>query len=333
MTFSITAVAMNATEPGLNKLDALLKRIEEEVHEMEILDADLLEETSWYKTSRPERRLLLTKIATVMLHRSPHARGPHLQRYEVRDEGTATQACEVAYTPLYVLVENDNSDRRLIKFALMAFANRETLDLCFGSGQSRTPKACELESRGGFGELKKLVEKRADEAVARGVAPRIVVAADSDAEWPGDIKPHAQEIRDVCANRGIACAPLNKRTAENYVPDSVWTTWAGRPEQTNIRPAIEALLRLSPVQRDHVKHERSNTAAWTGAEPRAAALFVSVPTTDEALLKTASLKKAAANAMDLALGTSLAAPIGADILSRDPAGELEKLARSIEDCL
>jgi hypothetical protein len=82
-----------------------------------------------------------------------------------------------------------------------------------------------------------------------------------------------------------------------------------------------------------VKLERSNTAAWTGAEPRAAALFVSVSTTDEALLKTASLKKAAANAMDLALGTSLAAPVGADIPSRDPAGELKKLARSIEDCL
>lgn len=333
MTFSITAAAMNVAEPGLNKLDALLNRIEEEVHEMEILEADLLEETCWYKTSRPERRLLLTKIGMVMLHRSPRSRGPHLPRYEVRDEGTAAQACRVAYTPLYVLVENDNSDRRLIKFALMAFANRKTLDLCFGSGQSRTPKACEIESRGGAGELKKLVEKRADEAVAGGVAARIVVTADCDGEWPGDIKPHAQEIRDVCANRGIACVLLNKRTAENYVPDGVWMTWAGRPEQTNIRPAIEALMRLSPVQRDHVRLERSNTPAWTEAETTVAALFVGVSTIDAALLQTASLKKAAANAMDLALDAGLAADVAADIVSRDPAGELERLARSIEDSL
>ena len=150
MTFSITAAAINS-EPGLNKLDALLKRIEEDVHEMEILDADLLEETFWYQTSRPERRLLLVKIATAMVHRSPRLRGPHVQRCEVKDEGTAAQACEVAYTPLYILVENDNSDGRLVKFVLMAFANRETLDLCYGTGQSRTPKACEIESRGGSG--------------------------------------------------------------------------------------------------------------------------------------------------------------------------------------
>jgi hypothetical protein len=332
MTFSITAAAMNS-ESGLNKLDALLKRIEEDVHEMEILDADLLEETLWYQTSRAERRLLLMKIATAMLHRSPRLHGPHVQRCEVKDERTAAQACEAAYTPLYILVENDNSDGRLVKFVLMAFANRETLDLCYGTGQSRTPKACELESRGGSGELKKLIEKRADEAAARGVAPRIVVAADSDGEWPGDIKQAAQEIRDTCTNRGIACPPLNKRTAENYVPDGVWGVWANKPEQTNIRPAIEALLRLSHVQRDHVRLDKSNTAPWTGTETNAAALFSGVSTADETVLIAASLKKAAAKAIDLALGSALAAPLRADILSRDPAGELEALARTIEDYL
>jgi len=333
MTFSITLTAMNASEEGLNKLDALLKRIEEDVHEMEILGADLLEDTSWFQTSRPERRLLLMKIATAMLHRPPRVHGPHVQRYEVRDEGSAAQACEVAYTPLYVLLENDNSDGRLVKFALMAFANRETLDLCYGTGQSRKPKAFEIESRGGVGELKKLIEKRADEAAARGFAPRIVVASDSDGEWPGDIKQHAKEIRDTCTNRGIACPPLNKRTAENYVTDGVWTAWASQPEQTNIRQAIEALMRLSPVQRDHVRLDKSNTAPWTRAEPKAAALFFNVSTADETLLITASLKKAAANAMDLALGSGLAPSIRADILSRDPAGELETLARRIEDYL
>jgi hypothetical protein len=215
----------------------------------------------------------------------------------------------------------------------VAFASRETLDLCYGRGQSKTPKACEIESRGGSGELKKLIEKRADEAVARGVAPRIVVAADSDGEWPGDIKQHAQEIRDTCSYRGIACPPLNKRTAENYVPDGVWTAWASQPEETNIRPAIEALMRLSPVQRDHVKLDKSNTAPWRGAEPEAVALFSTVSTADETLLVTTSLKKAAASAMDLALGGGLAASVRADILSRDPAGELETLARRIEDYL
>ena len=37
--------------------------------------------------------------------------------------------------------------------------------------------------------------------------------------------------------------------------------------------------------------------------------------------------------MDLALGGGLAASVRADILSRDPAGELETLARRIEDYL
>lgn len=333
MTFSITPTAMNASESSLDKLDALLKRIEEDVHKMEITEADLLEETLWFQTSRPDRRLLLMKIATTMIHRSPRFHGPHVQRYEVRDEGTAAQACEAAYTPVYILLENDDSDGRLVKFALMAFANHETFDLCYGTGQSRMPKACEIESRGGAGELPKLIKKRADEAAARGIAPRIVVAADSDGEWPGDIKQHAQEIRDTCISRGIACPPLNKRASENYVTDGVWTSWASQPEQTKIRPAIEALMRLSAVQRDHVKLDRSNTAPWTKAETRAATLFSNVSTGDETLLMTASLRKAAANAMDLALGNGLAASIRADILIRDPAGELETLARRIEDYL
>jgi hypothetical protein len=333
MIFSVTATAMNGSEPALNKLDALLKRIEEDVHVIEIQDADVLEESQWYQASRPERRLLLMKIATAMIHRSPRVHGPHVQRYEIRDEGAAAQACEVAYTPLYILVENDNSDGRLVRFALMAFASRETLDLCYGSGQSKTPKACEIESRGGSGELKKLIEKRADEAVARGFSPRIVVAADSDGEWPGDIKQPAQEIRDTCGHRGVACPPFDKRTAENYVPDGVWTMWASQPEQTNIRPAIEALMRLSPVQRDHVKLDKSNTPPWKRGEPKAAALFSTVSTSDEALLIATSLKKAAASALDLALSGGLSASAPADILSRDPVGELQTLARSIEDYL
>jgi hypothetical protein len=332
MTFAITVAAMSS-EPGLNSLDALLRRIEEDVHEIELLDADLLEGTLWYQASRPERRLLLKKIATAMFHRSPRRRGPHVKRCEVKDEGTAAQACEAAYTPLCILVENDNSDGRLVKFALMAFANRETLNLCYGTGQSRTPKACEIESRGGSGELKKLIKRRADEAAARGVVPRIVVAADSDGEWPGDIKQPAQEIRDTCTNLGIACPPLNKRTAENYVPDGVWTSWASKPEQTSLRPAIEALLRLSPVQRDHVRLEKSNTAPWTGTAPTAAALFSSVSAADETLLRAASLKKAAGSAMDLALSGVLATFVRADILGRDPAGELEALALTIEEYL
>jgi len=82
-----------------------------------------------------------------------------------------------------------------------------------------------------------------------------------------------------------------------------------------------------------VRFDKSNTDPWNPAEPNVAALYAGVPAADQDLLKTASLKAAASNAIAFALGARTLALSRAEVQSRDRDGDLETLARSIEDGL
>src|ERR1700722_16981457 len=105
-----------ASGPALNKLDAILNRVEDGVHELEIRDADVLEVSDWYGTCRPGRQMLLRKCAQASLFQSGRMRGPHLRRIEVPAQFTIEQAVDLAYTSFRVLLENANSDGALVKF-------------------------------------------------------------------------------------------------------------------------------------------------------------------------------------------------------------------------
>ena len=56
MLFSIDSAAMNGGEDRYNALDQILARVEFDIHEIEIADADLLQESAWYESCRPDRR-------------------------------------------------------------------------------------------------------------------------------------------------------------------------------------------------------------------------------------------------------------------------------------
>lgn len=328
MTFAISASAM-AAGPSLGRLDGILNRVEDGVHKLEIKDADVLEASAWYQT-RPERQMLLRKCALASVYEAPRTRGPHSRRVEVPAQLTSEQAYDLAHTPLRILLENDNSDGALVKFAVRAYGSEDTWGLCFGDLAQATPKAVEVESRGGFGELKKLIHRPCEEAQARAIAPRLVVMTDSDGEWVGDIKDHAKEIHAECKTLGIPCAPLGKRTAENYVPAGVWTAWYASPRQNKVRPAIQALLRLTQEQQDYVRFESSDTAPWDNARQQVADLYQGVDDRDFDLLKRTSLKAAAAAALAFAL--QFDTPWDeADVRSRDRAGDLARLVQQIEE--
>lgn len=333
MLFAIKYEAMNGSEIVLNLLDALLSRAEDDIHELEIVDADVLESSAWYESCRSDRRKMLEKSAESLLHRSPRIRGPHLRRIEVTDESTAARARSLAYTPLYVLVENRESDGALVKTALKIFTTPTVWDLCFGSGALRSPQALSIESGGGHGELKKLLAELLKGAADRGLEPRIIVITDSDGEWIGDVKEHASEIRAQCAAEGVPCPSLNKRKAENYIPDAVWQAWADELQQTNARPAVAALLRLSVHQRDHVNMDKKGIDPWDSSKPDAVSLFVGVSAGDRDLLKRASLKGRGSNAIATMLETHISALTRAQFQTRDHAGDLEAMVRFIEDGL
>jgi len=331
MRFAVQPAAMDGAETVLNALDAILLRVEDDIHELELLQADELEASAWYQLSRADRRKLLEQIAEASLHRTPRARGPHLRRVEVGDAASAAQARSIAHAPLLVLLENDVSDGALVEAALRIFAEPTTIELCFGKPSKIEPPAFRMESRGGNGELKKRLTACISEAAARGRPPRLVVVTDSDGEWPGEVKKDPQAIRDQCAAEGIPCPHLNKRTAENYIPDAVWNAWAAVPGRTNAVPAVHALLRLSPDQRDHVRMLDSGKSPWDKDKPDAAALFQSVSAADEAVLREAHLKGTGTSMRILALRDHSAALTPIDLRTRDQHGDLLNLVRQIED--
>lgn len=331
MLFAVKPEAMNGTDTVLDKLDDLISRVEDDIHELELADADLLEDSGWYKGCRGDRRHLLKKCAEAWLHRTPRTRGPHLRRIEVNDESTAKAACTIAFTSLQVLVENSGSDGALVKFAIKVFATPVAWELCFGTGAQRTPPAIRIDGPGGSGELPKLLRVRLQEAAARGVEPRIVVMTDSDGEWVGDVKTSARKVRDDCASAGVRCPPLNKRSAENYIPDAVWMAWAAQLQHSSAGPAVDALLRLSCHQRDYVNIGAENVDPWDSSKPDAASLFASVSAQDRDLLKAARFKGRRSLAIASMLELQVSTLTHTEFQSRDHEGDLEALVRCIED--
>ena len=331
MLFSIRHEAMNGGEPVYNALDQILARVEGDIHEVEIVDADLLQESDWYNSCRADRRKLLEQIAQASAYRTPSLRGPHLRRVEVSDEASAARARALAFTPLTVLLENSFSDGALVKAAIKTVAKPQTVELCFGASSRTDPAALEMVSGGGHGELLKLLGQHLTEAAERQRPPRLLVVADSDGEWPGDVKQHALNIRAECFARSVPCPPLNKRTAENYIPDAVWSAWAAQPAHTSARPAVAALLGLSSAQRDHVKMGGTNDAPWDATQANVTALFAGVSVATEDALKAANLKGKGTNMAIFLLETHSAALTPQALHSRDQQDELLTLVRQIED--
>lgn len=329
MRFSIDVGAIDGPEQVLHALDAFVARVEDGVHEAEILDADRLEASNWYTSSRPDRRKLLEELAETALHRSrDRTRGPHLRRVEVNDVEGAVSARHYANTPLLVLLENDLSDGQLIRTAIQTLGQASTNALCFGEPSRVEPPALRMESRGGSGELKKFVARCVHEAADRGRTPRVVVVFDSDGEWPRDVKSHAQEIIDCCLDTQVPYTLLRKRTAENYIPDEVWRAWSA--DKTNsTRSAVEALLRLSPEQRDHVQLAKPGKSPWRDQDVRVSQLYSGVSPEDYNLIKEANLKGRGENMTIFALrAVALDEPA---LRRRDYHGDLTDIVRKIED--
>ena len=332
MRFAVQPGVMNSSGAVLDALNAIVARAEDEVHEVEIVQADLLQESEWYKYSHPDRKKSLERIAITTFYRPPRTRGPHLRRVEVSNEASATRAKNIAHAPLLVLAENDISDGALIEVALRTFAATATTELCFGAPSKLDPPAFQIESRGGHGELPKLITKRVEDAKTRQRPHRLVVVTDSDGEWSGDVKKHAVTIRELCTKHNVPCPPLHKRTVENYIPDAFWIDWITDRSRTNIKPAVEALLRLSPEQRDFVDMgcpSKSLDCDTTEVE----ALFKIVSDDDRSRLHgpNANLKGAKDAMTILALKGSTRAFTPADLKARDHQGDLLALVRHIED--
>ncbi len=331
MLFRVFPTAANGPEELLNRLDSILRRIEESVHELEIMDVEIVEESAWYRQSRPARRTFIEKCATAGAYRPKRTKGPHLKVLEVADLDTARVAEKAALTSLFAVVENSESDRSLVKAAMRLYGTHEGFALCFEGGAACAPRAFDFENAGGFGEVMKRVRRRLNEATQSDSVPRIVVLIDGDGEWEGDVKHHAVEIQDECRKLGVPVILLKKRGPENYIPDTVWRAWAAEREKKSALPAVEALLRLSDSQRDYVDMKGRGTSPWSKDKVRCRALFSDVASDDEARLTDFDLKGEGDQMRIFLLDKYAAALSPESMRDRDSTGELAELARIIED--
>lgn len=331
MLFSISQTALNGSEALLNCLDAIMGRVEDTVHELQIIDADILDESAWYKSSRPERRKLLEEIASANLRSSTKTAGPHFRKINIVDLAGAENARQIANTPVQLLLENEYSDGALVEAAIKALANPETHRLFFGSPAQLAIPAIILDSRGGHGELRKLVDKKIFESKRNGRPSRCIVVTDSDGEFVGEVKEHALNIRSLCQQNNIPCPPLNKRTAENYIPDEILDAWSDGVQNTSRREMVDALKKLNENQRDYIHMDNGNKSPWNKGNVDSENLFHDVDDVDFEYLKNARLKGKGDTMTIYALTEHASLLNSTSFQNRDKNGDLMKLVRDVED--
>jgi len=228
-------------------LDQILYWIEEGTHEWFVDDPESIEKSDWLQGARSSKRELFEKAAMAP-EAGAGSRRLHRRMLTVQDDAppnslTASKAARFLRKPLKVMVENRFTDGALLE-ALLAVLSPAVLKLLVA-------EAIRVDSPGGNGELKKLIEADFNTTQREGLPLRAVVFTDSDGLHFGDVSPAAKAVEEVCKAYGIPCVVLSKRAIENYVPDEIIRDWGSDPSRKNLFPRLEALLRLQRDQRDY----------------------------------------------------------------------------------
>ncbi len=252
MNLVITEDVFNADDPTLRILDQITDRVEDGVHRLEIRDADQLKESRFFQDARSTRQKFLLAVASrPPAHRT--SRRTHLSDVVIDSPSAALRAKSVAYTPLTILVEDREADGILLEILVEKQAPRELREL-WDAAFKAVPVGLEFVTSGGVNAMPQRVSRMLAE-VGSGRALRLIVVCDSDTRWPGDTGSSSQtsidELQALCAGSGITCHVLNKRTAENYIPDEVFVAASRIPANLSNKPRFEAFLRRTSSQRDH----------------------------------------------------------------------------------
>jgi hypothetical protein len=326
----------------VDDLDRLLLRVTEEVHWLSFTRLDILENTPWFMGLRAHRKEALRAMALAGATSAPRL------RVAVGQEITLEMAVRLAYRPLAVLVEDETSDGLLVETAVAAYGGEETRRLW--NHTPSTAVVVHLDHGGGSGGLEKKLQKHIDEAKNDELPARltrVVVLTDSDAKWLGDLSDKARSIQQLCEDHHIRCVVLSCRAIENYIPDDAFRQWANQPNQVNVRPVVEALLRLTDVQRDHfpMKGKKPETKGFPSIDrPDAPVqqkdLFREVPKADRLLLKgfgddvIQRLRDLPSpTAEDGEPSIALRRQLAAALDGRDRRGDLRRLVTLIEEAL
>lgn len=199
-------------------LDRILTRIEDGVHEWEVDEPEVIENSRWMREARRNHLLLFQ----TSVKRSAYPGQVHRKRLTISMiAGTNSlqprPAADYLGQPLRILVENQFSDKEFALTVIHCLAPR------LSAFMKEIPKAVEFDGVGGAGELPRLIE----ELATRFRPLRAVVFADSDIQMlGGSISKSAEAIRTKCMEKNLPCHILKKRSIENYIPDAPLLEWA-----------------------------------------------------------------------------------------------------------
>ena len=229
-------------------LDRILHKIDDGWHVWDTGDLPnpgAMMDSSWF-LDRGSKGAWVIESFVASIQRDAWTFEPHGRAVRVTanphasDELNPEDACRLAEEPLYILVENRNSDG--------AFVNRvvKELDDSLQRTWNQPGYPIRFDSVGGKGEMHKEIQRRTGRTRYR---PRLVVIIDSDRKAPSD-NPSRDAIRlhRICEQLGVPCWILAKREAENYLPR---TLLIARPDTgADHRQRVEAWDRLTDEQKD-----------------------------------------------------------------------------------
>jgi hypothetical protein len=252
MRFIVLDSALNGNDEVLVLIDRLVDRLADEVHSLDVPAADLLQESSWYRSARQTRRKVLT-TALAQPPRKQDRRGPHLKTVQVEDSDSARIADKLAHTPLVILVEDRESDGVLLEILIEELAWPALREL-WVRGQKTSPRALDLVTAGGVDNIPQRLQRAVSDADTEGRPLRLLLLYDSDARWPGDEELKRKtltKIESLCEGNSVPRHVWRKRSAENYIPDEIFIELRDRCRTKNERERFEVFLNLSCAQRDH----------------------------------------------------------------------------------
>ena len=268
------------SKENFKDLDKIILRIDTGAHEWDVKDPDTIENSCWYQTIGREYIRELFEKSTMQGIYPPNSKLHTKYLYVTNQthntpefELTPQSAAIYLEKPLTILMENRFSDRLFIETVIEFLGSQE-----LNKFLDNVPDALNFDGGGGNGEIPKVLDEYVESAKKSNHPVRIVAFTDSDKLFPGDKSKDAQKVKEVCSTHDVPCMLLQKRTIENYIPDEVLQAGGNNPTQ------VAALLRLTPLQRDHFPMKKGFPKTLSKLKPEEIALYSSVPDKDKVIL-------------------------------------------------
>ena len=255
-------------------------------------------------------------------------RAVHQREVVVGSPESAQIAKRLVYSPLTILVEDREADGVLLEIVVEKLASQEFVAL-WKTALSVAPAGLEMTTAGGVNAMPDRIRRLAAEP-SRKDCLRLVVFCDSDKRWPTDVPQSAGSIAELttaCAEMNVQCHVLQKRTAENYIPDEVFEAACNQFSNSDVKVRFEAIFRRDRTQRDHFPIKDGMSDEERGLAI-AAGLYSEAEMADLELLKRRVFNKRPRLMLQVQQN-HLDVVTAAGLQARDGAGELENLLARI----